>query len=163
MNIWFFVILILAIGLVLGPIAMLKPKPAQQRREALRLHAARQGIRFGIRKPPTLKTAMEPPTASAVYYLAPTPQIQVMPTWILVRTHYEHEGNFYRDWDWYDEQRPTENVGAVLRKYLPGLPESVTVISQGEAGTCVFWSEKEGTEVLDLQIEMLKELQANAT
>ena len=56
MSIWFFIILILAFAIVLGPISMLRPNPAQKRKEQLRLHASKQGVRFSIRRLPALKT-----------------------------------------------------------------------------------------------------------
>lgn len=163
MNIWFFVILILTISLILGPIAMLKPKPAQKRKEALRQYAASKGLRFTLRKLPKLKTDIEEPGVSPVYYLAPTAQLQLLPTWILIRTQYEHEGNFYRAWDWLNEHRPSQTVSGKLRDYLSQLPDSINVITQGEAGTSVFWNEKEGNDIVDLLVQMLSELQSVAT
>lgn len=163
MNIWFFVILILTISLILGPIAMLKPKPAQKRKEALRHYATSKGLRFTLRKLPKLKTDVDEPGVGPVYYLAPTAQLQTLPTWILVRTQYEHEGNFYRAWDWYNDHRPNKAVSERLHNYLPQLPDSVNVISQGDAGTSVFWNEKEGNDMVDLLVQMLSELQSAAT
>ena len=160
MNIWFFVILLVAIALVIGPVSMLRPRPAQRRKEALRLHATKQGVRFGLRKQPKLKTDMEEPEPAPVYYLAPTSQILVKPGWILMRTSYEHDGNFYGAWDWHGEYRPNETIQELLRNHVPELPESVTLISQGEAGTCIFWAEKEDKDVLDRLITLLKMLQA---
>lgn len=162
MNIWFFVILILTISLILGPIAMLRPNPAQKRKEALRHYAAGKGVRFTMRKLPKLKTDMEEPGVSPVYYLAPDPQAPSLPGWILVRTQYEHEGNFYRAWDWYNDHRPSLAVREKLLDYLPNLPASVSVITQGEEGTSVLWSEKEDTAVLDVLIRMLNDLQQAA-
>lgn len=147
----------------MGPISMLRPKPAQRRRENLRVHAAQQGVRFGLRKAPRRRTDMGEPEPTPAYYIAPAPQTQPLPTWTLMRTGYEHEGNFYRDWDWNGEYRPSAEINKLLRDYLAGLPESVTLISQGEAGTCVLWSEKEDLEVLNVLIRLLKDLQANAT
>ncbi|PUA29833.1 MAG: hypothetical protein B0W54_04565 [Cellvibrio sp. 79] len=163
MNIWFFIILILAISLILGPIAMLKPKPAQKRKEALRHYAQGKGLRFTLRKLPKLKTDIEEPGVCPVYYLAPTAQMQGLPTWVLVRTQYEHDGNFYREWDWYNEHRPGQAVSEKLRDYLPQLPDSVNVITQGEAGTSVFWSEKEDEGMVDLIVQMLGDLQVTAS
>lgn len=162
MNIWFFVILILVISLILGPIAMLRPNPAQKRKEALRQYAADKGLRFTLRKLPKLKTDMEEPDVSPVYYLAPTPQMQALPTWILVRTHYEHEGNFYREWDWHGEHRPTGLVNEKLRIYLPELPGSVAAIAQGDAGTSALWNERGSKDVVDLLARMLNDLQTAA-
>ncbi len=162
MNIWFFVILILAVSLVLGPIAMLRPNPAQKRKEALRHYATEKGLRFTLRKLPMLKTDMEEPGVSPVYYLSPLAAMQSLSTWILVRTHYEHEGNFYRDWDWHDENRPNQSVREKLLDYLSQLPDSITVVAQGEAGTSIFWSEKGDKEIVDLIARMLNDLQVTA-
>lgn len=158
MSIWFFIILIVACAMVLGPISMLRPNPAQQRKEQMRLHASKKGLRFSMRRLPALKTDMDQPTAMPVYYLPPQPKALETPEWILMRTKYAHEGNFYSEWDWQSAVRPIDSTCALLKTYLPQLPESVSAISHGGLGICVFWSEKEGMETLDLLIDMLKKL-----
>lgn len=160
MTIWFFVLLIFAVALVAGPIAMLVPKPAQRSKEALRVHAMAQGVRFGMRKPPKLSTSMEEPRPSPVYYLPPVARAGAAPDWVLVRTDYVHEGNFYQEWDWQGVNRPSVQVQSLLREELPKLPATVIALSEGEAGTCVFWSERGGTQVLDLLIALLKAIQS---
>ncbi len=162
MNIWFFLIVLLAFSLIIGPIALMRPKPAQMRKEALRKFAASKGVRFTMRKLPKLRTDTDEPGLSPVYYLAPTPQILGSPTWVLMRTHYEHEGNFFKTWDWQGEHRPCEQICDVLRESLPRIPESVSVISQGSAGSCIFWNEKEDLELLEMLIRLLKTLQASS-
>lgn len=159
MSIWFFIILIVACAMVLGPISMLRPSPALRRKEQLRLHASGKGLRFSMRQLPALKTDMEQPTAMPVYYLAPQPETLEAPEWILMRTKYAHEGNFYSEWDWQSAVRPGDSTCALLKTYLPQLPESVLAISRGGLGICVFWTEKEGVETLDLLISMLSKLQ----
>lgn len=158
MNIWFFIIVIIAFAMVIGPISMLRPNPAQRRKEALRLHGSKLGLRFSMRQLPLLKTDMDQSPAMPVYYLPPKDKSRAVPEWILVRTSYEHEGNFYREWDWQSSVRPDANVCDLLKCYLPELPTSVPAISQGNLGTCVFWSEKEGVETLDLLIKMLNDI-----
>lgn len=157
MNIWFFIILILAFAMVIGPIAMLRPNPAQQRKEQLRLRASKRGVRFSMRRLPVLKTDVDQPATMPVYYLPP-PKAGEVPEWILMRTTYAHEGNFYQEWDWQTEVRPGDATCSLLRTYLPQLPASVSAISGGNSGISVFWSEKEGVEILDLLIEMLAKL-----
>lgn len=76
-----------------------------------------------------------------------------------MRTHYVHEGNFYLEWDWQTDVRPNDATTVVLKTYLPQLPASVTAISRGSMGMCVFWSEQEGVETLDLLIKMIRALQ----
>ena len=158
MNIWFFIILILAFAIVIGPIAMLRPSPAQQRKEQLRLHASKQGVRFSMRRLPALKTDMDQPATMPVYYLPPPPKAPEVSEWILMRTSYIHEGNFYQEWDWQTDVRPSDATCSLLRTYLPQLPASVPAISCGNLGISVFWMEKEGVETLDLLIEMLTKL-----
>lgn len=158
MNIWFFIILVVAMAMVIGPISMLRPSPAQQRKEKLRLHASKQGLRFSMRRLPKLNTDIEEPAAAPVYYLPSQSKNGVIPEWILMRTDYAHEGNFYQEWDWHGSVRPAEPVVAILKEYLPKLPASVSAISEGNLGICVFWSEKEGEETLDLLIGMLNAL-----
>lgn len=158
MNIWFFIILILAFAMVIGPIAMLRPNPAQQRKEQLRLHASKRGVRFSMRRLPVLKTDVDQPATMPVYYLPPPPKVREVPEWILMRTTYAHEGNFYQEWDWQTDVRPSDATCSLLRTYLPQLPASVSAISGGNSGISVFWLEKEGVEILDLLIEMLAKL-----
>lgn len=162
MNIWFFVALILVIAIILGPISMLRPSPGQKRKEALRLYASKEGVRFSMRRLPALKTDINQAASIPVYYLPP-PKIQDIPEWILMRTHYQHEGNFYLEWDWQSDVRPNEAATNLLKTYLPQLPESVRAISHGSLGLCVFWQEKEDLEMLNLLIEMLKTLNQAST
>ncbi|HCS64526.1 MAG TPA: hypothetical protein DIW64_10880 [Cellvibrio sp.] len=158
MSIWFFIMLIVACALVLGPISMLRPNPAQKRKEQLRLYASKKGLRFSMRRLPALKTDTDQPMATPVYYLPPQSKTLEVPEWILMRTRYTHEGNFYSEWDWQSAVRPKGVTCDLLKTYLPRLPESVSAISHGGLGVCVFWSENEGVETLDLLIEMLSEL-----
>ncbi|WP_331346843.1 hypothetical protein [Cellvibrio sp. UBA7661] len=158
MNIWFFIILVVALALVLGPISMLKPKPAQKRRENLRLYANQRGVRYTLRRPPVLSTDIEQPEPMPVYYLPPAAKTPTESEWILMRTHYVHEGNFYQEWDWQTATRPCDDVCQCLKIYLPDLPASVIAITQGSLGICVFWSEKEDKETLELLIDMMEKL-----
>lgn len=158
MNIWFFIIVILALAIVIGPITMLRPSPAQKRREQLRLHAANHGLRFSMRRLPALKTDVDQAELMPTYYLPPQTKPRASTEWILMRTSYVHEGNFYQEWDWQSEQRPIDTVINLLKEYLPKLPPSVPAITHDSLGTCVCWSEKEGVETLDLLIEMLNKL-----
>lgn len=158
MNIWFFVILIIAVALVLGPVSMLKPNPTQKRKEQLRLRAKAAGLRFSWRRLPRLKTDIDQAGNAPVYYLPPSPALLSEPDWMLVRTAYEHEGNFDKTWDWHNAVRPPEPISALLKTFLPEMPESVRAITQGSSGTCVFWLEREDEQALATIIQLLKQL-----
>lgn len=158
MNIWFFIILIVTFAVVLGPISMLRPSPEQKRKEQLRLYASKRGARFGMRRLPKLKTDMDQAAAMPVYYLPPSTKTQDIPEWILMRTSYVHESNFFLEWDWQTDVRPSAAACDLLKVYLPQLPASVSAISRGNLGVCVFWQEKESLETLDTLIAMLTRL-----
>jgi hypothetical protein len=158
MSFWFFVLLIVVFALVLGPVSMLRPSPAQKRKEQLRLQASGQGIRFGVRRLPARKTDIEQPPLLPVYFLPPRPEMQSIEDWVLMRTDYEHEGNFYKEWDWQGAVRPTQVISDKLASLLPGLPLSIPAIIQGKSGTCIFWRETEGEETLMVLIQALRSL-----
>jgi hypothetical protein len=153
-------IIVVTVALILGPAMMLFPKPEQRRREQLRLKARNAGLRFTMRKLPALKTDMEPPGAMACYYVPPAEQSLLIKEWALMRTGYEHEGNFYRAWDWAGEHRPTLAVQTFLQQQVPALPDSVKAITYGAAGITVFWNEKEGEDFLPTLVVLLQGLQA---
>lgn len=159
MSIWFFILLIVVCGMVVGPISMLRPNPAQRRKEQLRSYASKKGLRVSMRQLPTLKTDMDQPAVTPVYYFPLQPGTLEVAEWILMRTRYVHEGNFYAEWDWQTDARPGDTTCTLLKSYLPRLPESVLAISRGRLGVCVFWTEKEGDETVDLLSEMLGKLQ----
>lgn len=158
MSIWFFILLIVVCGMVVGPISMLRPNPAQRRKEQLRSYASKKGLRVSMRQLPALKTDTDQPAVTPVYYFPPQPTTLEILEWILMRTRYVHEGNFYSEWDWQTDTRPGDTTCAVLKTYLPRLPESVLGISNGGLGVCVFWTEREGEETLDLLVEMIGKL-----
>lgn len=158
MNIWFFILLILAFAIILGPISMLRPSPGQKRKEQLRLHARSQNTYFSMRRLPALKTDVEQPPVMPFYYLPPPPKSRIRPEWTLMRTSYVHEGNFYMEWDWQNATRPSDEICHLLKNYLPQLPASVPAISSDNQGVGIFWQEREGKEMLDLLMELLTKL-----
>lgn len=162
MNLSLILIIIITLALIIGPVAMLYPKPEQRRRDQLRIKAREAGLRFTLRKLPPLKTDMEPPRAMTCYYLPPLQQkpLPEPEQWTLMRTAYVHEGNFYRDWDWVGDYRPAPGIVALLQQQVPLLPESVKALDYGSAGITVFWSEKEGMALLDHLVSLLKSIQA---
>jgi hypothetical protein len=162
MNIWLIVLIIITFALILGPMSMLRPRPEQKRKEKLRWLASEKRIRFGMRKLPKLATDMDEPSVRAVYYLPPIPEHQGEKDWLLIKTAYEHEGNFHNEWNWQTPERPTLHVESVLLEWLEKLPAGVSAISQGDTGTCVYWNEQgEEGDLLEL-ITMLKALKQAA-
>jgi hypothetical protein len=159
-NLYFILIIIVTMALILGPAAMLIPKPEQRRREQLRLKAHGLGLRFTMRKLPHLKTDLEPPRTMACYYPPPLEQKLSTQEWTLMRTTYAHEGNFYQEWDWVGDYRPASRILVYLQQQIPSLPDSIKALACGPAGISVFWSELEGEALLDRLVSLLKGIQA---
>lgn len=156
---WFVVILIVTVALILGPMMMLKPNPAQKRREGMRMQARELGLRFMMRALPKLNTDIDAPMPMPVYYLPPKTLGEDCCDWTLMRTAYTHEGNVYRDWDWQGSGRPESPVENILKTYLPDLSQGVRAITAGHQGICIYWDEKGQDNLVPLIARLLTELQ----
>lgn len=163
MDIWLILMLILAAALIIGPIMMLKPNPSQSRREQWRLQARDAGLRFRMQALPKLPTDTDSTPPVPVYYLSPSESQVNSSEWMLMRTAYEHEGNFYHDWDWQGEGRANQREQAILKEYLPRLSQGVRAISNGPKGTAIFWDEKGKENLVPLFTVLLRVLQGSFT
>lgn len=159
MSIGLIVVLIVAIGLVLGPVMMLRPNPAQKRKENMRLRARAEGIHYSVRNLPQQADEQEKPAPIAVYFLPPA-GAQSSGGWMLQRTRYQHDIHFLGWWAWHGENRASGAEQAVLREQLEALPQGVRAVSIGAEGIAVYWDEKGGDEVLQQVQRLLKSLQA---
>ena len=158
MSIGLVIALIVAVGLVLGPIMMLRPNPAQKRKEAMRLLARAQGVQYSVRNLPQQADEMEKPAPVSVYFLPPA-DTKVSTNWMLMRTRYQHEVHVMGWWAWRNENRPGHAEQLVLREQLENLPESVRAVSAGAEGISVYWEESGGEPVLNQVVHLLKSLQ----
>jgi len=157
-------LILLAMALVIAPLSMLRPTPEQRRREQLRLAARQLGLRFAMRALPQLKTDMDAPRPMPCYFLPPPAanQLTKADEWFLTRTAYAHEGNFYREWDWLGESRPTGELQAWLHQQMASLPEGVRSLSYGPAGISAYWAEKEGQEALEVIHRLLGQISSRS-
>jgi hypothetical protein len=153
-------ILIVVIAFVLAPIIALKPRGKQSRIEKLRLLAREKGALYSVRRLPPLKTDAEKSSAMAVYTIASEEKLINQQEWILRRTLYAHDVNFFKEWDWANDQRPPESVQNFLLKRLMDLPKSVQAIAAGHAGIAIFWNEEDAQETLLELIDFLKHIRA---
>lgn len=154
----FILILILVLAFILAPIIALKPRGRQNRLEQLRLAARAQGAVFSMRRLPALKTDTELSDPLAVYSLTPGEKLQMQSEWILRRTSYQHSLNFFEEWDWANEHRPSDSIQTLLKSRLASLPESVKGISAGPHGVALFWTEEGEKEFLVEMIDLLKQI-----
>lgn len=156
----FILVLILVVAVILAPIIALKPRGRQSRIEKLRLLAREKGALYSLRRLPPLKTDLEQSAAVPVYTMAPSEKMMGMEEWILRRTEYSHDVNFFKEWDWANEHRPPQSVQDFLLKRLINLPESVVGFSAGQNGVAIFWMEEGDEQTLQELIDFLKHIQA---
>lgn len=159
----FVIMIVIVIALVLGPVMMMRPNPAQKNKERMRTIALAKGIHFSVKNLPQQAADHEKPAPVSVYFFAPIKNSQDS-DWLLLRTSYEHAIHFLGYWAWQGDWRATPAEQAVLTQYLPLLPDSVRAVSVGSKGICVYWSEKGDEKVLEQIItllESLKNLQSN--
>ncbi|RYY75654.1 MAG: hypothetical protein EOO52_09755 [Gammaproteobacteria bacterium] len=157
MSIGLIIALIVAVALVLGPVMMMRPNPAQKRKELMRLAARAEGVQYSVRNLPRQADEAEKPDPIAVYFLPPT-EAGSSQSWMLLRTRYQHDIHFLGWWAWRDGNRPTDAEENVLRGYLVNLPESVKAVSAGTEGIGVYWDETGGEPVLNEILQLLKSL-----
>jgi hypothetical protein len=162
MSIGLIIALIVAVALVLGPIMMMRPNPAQKKLEAMRLLARAEGVQYSIRNLPQQADEADKPAPVAVYFLPPT-NANSTAGWMLMRTRYQHDIHFLGWWAWRNEVRPNNAEQTVLREQLELLPESVRAVSAGTEGISVYWEETGGEPVLKQILGLLKALQEAAT
>lgn len=156
MNITLIIIVILAFALIVGPIRMMQPSKAQKNKEKMRLDARAHGVHYSLRNIPRQPDQQEAPIGMSVYFLPPVNANTN--SWMLVRASYQHEINFLGWWTWQSERRPTTAELEVLTAQLPTLPDSVSAVSAGNEGICVFWNETGGEAVLAQVIKLLESL-----
>lgn len=152
----FFLILLGVFAFILAPIIALKPRGKQSRLEKLRLLAREKGARYSIRRLPPLNTELKPSDPLVVYSIPPAELMVNQPEWILRRTVYAHDVNFFREWDWANEQRPMEAVQLLLMENLAAFPESVMAISAGSGGVAFFWKEETDEQTLLAMLDFLQ-------
>src|SRR6478752_5483602 len=130
MSVGFVVLIIVVLILIIGPVMMLRPDPIQKNKETLRMKAREKGIHFSMRNLPQQNTDHEKPDPVPVYFFAPI-KPQFTNDWMLLRATYEHDIHFLKVWAWQNDTQATVAEQAILKQYLPQLPDSVRAVSAG--------------------------------
>lgn len=161
MNIGLIIIVIITVALILGPIRMMQPTPAQKMKEKMRLAARARGIHYSVRNIPRQADEQENPASVPVYFFPP-PNLMVEKSWMLVRANYQHDINLLGWWTWQGDEHASAAELDVLKTQLPSLPESVRALSAGREGICVYWNEQGGDEAFQQVLDLLEALKAAA-
>lgn len=156
MNLGLVLLLVGIVAMVVGPIMMLQPNSGQRRQETLRSRATQLGLRVKIVSLPKQATDRDLPAAIPLYCLPHDMQGADLLPWLLLRSAYAHEANFFEQWLWHGKPNASVAEQQWLRQHLASLPRSVAAIGSGPEGICVYWAEAGGEPVLEGLAKLLR-------
>lgn len=136
---WPVIFIICAVALAVGPVMMMQPSQRIRRLSALRQAAAQKAMRVRL----TTVTLPSGKTDVAVYSM-PLPSTEaVRASWVLLQQDYQHDVNFYQQWEW-DNKKHTAPAGqhAMLRELLSSFDSSIIGLEAGQSSVGVYWCEK---------------------
>ena len=137
------IICLAALALILGPVMLMQPTPAQRREASLRKEAANQGLRVHFQPIPEGCDFKSRNKQAITYCLPWQHQADIKNQWLLVRKRFAHDLHFADQWDWVQQPSAAmEPQLEALRGALGDIPEFVFAVSSGPQGLCGFWSEQ---------------------
>ncbi|UTF60947.1 hypothetical protein [Gilvimarinus sp. DA14] len=136
MNTITIIIMLLVAAMVIGPVAMMRPSPAQKKREAIRAYAFKQGLGVSVRRVPRIATDLEEPP------LLPTYSVKVKngEAWALRRAPFSHESHLAQYWH-FTQGRAASATEDFLCAYLPTLSKRVAAVTSASGELSVAWHE----------------------
>lgn len=147
---------ILALAMVIGPVMMIRPTPGMKRVAKLRSLANQQGFTITI-KPPSDKGRVP----GAAYFLLRKKSIHEkknIVTWRLEKKTHSHEIHFYGLWDWAGAAHAPKGQWPLLHTILDDIPVGVTELELNTMNVGCMWDETCGTKSEQESIDMLRKL-----
>ncbi len=139
------VVILVVLMLMVGPVMWLRPSPRQRRIVPLRNAANKAGVRVALEKPPLHGTNTAMP-AYRWYFPAEAPG----PRFVLVRDSEASQvlKPYLGDWRWRIEPlRPLPSVAReTLESLLSRLPQDALVVESSETALTLWWWESQGAE-----------------
>lgn len=156
MSIWAVIIIFIAIAMVVGPIALMRPSQRDQRLTALRQAAAQKGIRVRLASL-TLATGQQ---ALALYSKISQKADESYTPWLLIQQSLEHDLHFSDHWDWADAKaQAPSHLQPALREYIESLDDSIKGIEVTKHSMGVYWKEQRlSIEQIDSLLDKLQML-----
>lgn len=139
MSVWAVVMIVVAIAMVVGPIAMLQPSKRDLHLTDLRQAAAQKGIRVRLASL-HLSSGKQ---SLAVYSLGLPTSDTPYDEWLLIQQSFEHELHFSGKWDWANRSQaaPARQHAAILEQ-VKQLDSHIVGIEVTQHSVGVYWSEK---------------------
>lgn len=152
------IICLAALALILGPVMLMQPTPAQRREAELRKEAASQGLRVHFQPIPEGSDFKSRTNHAVTYCLPWQHQADIKNQWLLVRKRFTHDLHFSGKWDWVQKPKVSmePDVEEALRGMLQEIPDFVFAISSGPQGLCGFWNELGKVEHVQAMGQWLK-------
>lgn len=153
MDSWFpLMFIVLVVAMAVGPVLMLKPSKYQQRLAGLRARALKLGLRVHMLP---LEGHLDQVPA---YCRQRDGKDDDRKPWVLLRTGYSHELNFYNEWAWQKDLKADARWHQSIAAVLDNAPSQLLAIGNGPQGLCCYWNERGGDVVLDKIAELLHKL-----
>lgn len=146
------IFIVLAVAMAVGPVLMLKPNKYLQRLAGLRTKALSLGLRVHM-----LPLEGESEQVSAYCHQWDKKDADRKP-WLLRRTSYAHELNFYNEWAWQKGMEADACWHQKISSILDNAPSQLLAIGKGPQGLCCYWNERGGEAVLNSISDILAEL-----
>lgn len=151
------IIALVVLGMLAYPILQLVPSKRQRLQVQLRQLATQKGIRIQISQPqiPAALAGQYDDLRFCVAYLLPLPPQQhcrLQQSYLALRSHNEENG-----WFWPNQQRPEARLMEAMLEAYRQLPGSCQAVSQGSAGSAIYWRENGDAKTIS---ELHQQLQA---
>ncbi len=150
------VMVVLAVAMVVGPVMMLQPSKGLAKIAALRSHASQLGLTVHLPS----READGKPVRGAIYRM-PLPEAigkrKNFASWRVKRQKHTHGIHFHGEWDWASESRAPEAITDELRRQLDTLPESIAALECTTAGVGLQWDERCHGEQPEPEVEKLRD------
>jgi len=154
------IFVVLAIALALGPVMMLRPSKSQQYISKLRTLAATKGL--------IVQTCVDPDHLGSglCHYYLRLPSEMLEASWALHKLSYEHEGHFYREWDWQNGEYKGlgDEVNSAIKACLDSISPAFRAIAMTKLGLYVCCAERalgddaeKSIAIIDAQLLSLRE------
>lgn len=131
------VMILLAIAMVVGPVMMIQPTPGMSKLARLRSLASKEGM--------NVRLSSKSPGNKGAIYSVPLSEVirdrKPFIEWKLVKKNHSHELHFSQFWDWDGESRPEDSVLEPLGRFLESVPDGLTSFDCNIIGVGCMWDE----------------------
>ena len=164
---WTWLIVVVAFGLIVGPLVSLMPSRRQRAIARLRIAAAKLGLRVSLRAL-SFKNAKESgetfPVYTLVWHGAEEKNLAQQPAWAIVRVKYVHDIHVFKDWDWANQNLKADGkwqqalVNLFEQANTDALFEHLIAIEWTKQGIQIYWYETADIQDVERLAQLLESI-----